>query len=223
MAHAHALHRGDLPRAETGLPSRADLARSLALRHGLAANLSLAETAQRVAQARSRWSFTAFLRDSLDATALVPQPFQQWVVELVRQFQIETIITTACDNLLDRAFQQAGLGLNRLVRGSDVSFSVSERPTLIKLYGNLQQPDSLIVIEQDHSALLRDRTREPILDEVRRAMRRTTVLFLGYNLADPDFRFLFDQSPGAVLRAWPTQFGPACPPPPRRCGATAGS
>jgi hypothetical protein len=34
---------------------------------------------------------------------------------------------------------------------------------------------------------------ERLLDEVRQAFRRNTVLFLGYNLADPDFRFLFDQ------------------------------
>ena len=30
-------------------------------------------------------------------------------------------------------------------------------------------------------------------DEVRRAFKRNTILFYGYNLSDPDFKFLFDQ------------------------------
>ena len=183
----------DLPREVTGLPSRADLARELARRKGLDESLSLAEVAQRVGQAGNRWEFTAFIRDALDTTGKAPRPFHRRIVELVRTHQIETLITTAYDNLLELAFQEAGVGINRVVRGSDVAFINSGRPTLIKLYGDAQQPDTLVVTDRDHSDLLRDREREALVDEVRRAFRRNTVLFLGYNLADPDFRFLFDQ------------------------------
>ena len=183
----------DLPRAVTGLLSRADLARELALRHGLDESLSLAEVAQRVGQAGNRWAFTDFIRTGLDTAGVSPQPFHRRIVELVKTHGIETIITTAYDNLLELAFREAGVGLNRVVRGSDVNFINPDRPTLIKLYGDAQQPDTLVVTDRDHSDLLRDREREPLLDEVRRALRRNTVFFLGYNLADPDFRFLFDQ------------------------------
>jgi hypothetical protein len=188
----------DLPRQVTGLPSRADLARQLARRkRGALArvdeSLSLAEVAQRVSRAGKRWEFTAFIRDALDTTGRSPQPFHRRIVELVSTYRIETIITTAYDNLLELAFQEAGVGINRVVRGSDVSFVNPDRPTLIKLYGDAQQPDTLVVTDRDHSDLLRDRDREPLLDEVRRALRLNSVLFLGYNLADPDFRFLFDQ------------------------------
>ncbi len=183
----------DLPQAITGLPSRTDLARELAHRKGLDESLSLAEVAQRVSQAGNRWEFTNFIRNALDTTGKTPQPFHQQVAALVKQHQIETIITTAYDNLLELALQQVGVGFNRVVRGSDVNFINSGRPTLIKLYGDAQQPDTLVVTDQDHSNLLRDREKEAVIDEVRRAFRRNTVLFLGYNLADPDFRFLFDQ------------------------------
>jgi len=187
----------DLPREVTGLPSRADLARELARSKGLNESLSLAEVAQRVGQAGNRWEFTAFVRDSLDTAGKSPQPFHQRIVALVKEHQIETIITTAYDNLLELAFQQAGVGINRVVRGGDVSFINPDRPTLIKLYGDAQQPDTLVVTDRDHSDLLRNRDKEPLLDEVRRALRRNTMLFLGYNLADPDFRFLFDQIAGS--------------------------
>jgi len=183
----------DLPREVIGLPSRAGLARDLACRKGVDESLSLAEVAQRVGQAGNRWEFTTFIRDALDTTGKSPQPFHRHIVKLVKTYQIETIITTAYDNLLELSFQEAGIGINRVVRGSDVNFINPGRPTLIKLYGDAQQPDTLVVTDRDHLDLLRDREREPLIDEVRRAFRHNTVLILGYNLADPDFRFLFDQ------------------------------
>jgi hypothetical protein len=183
----------DLSQELTGLPSRADLARDLARRKGLDESLSLAEVAQRVSQAGNRWEFTGFIRNALDTVGRSPQPFHRRIVELVETHRIEILITTAYDNLLELAFQEAGVGINRVVRGSDVAFIHPDRPTLIKFYGDAQQPETLIVTDRDHSDLLRDRDREPLVDEVRRAFRRNTVFFLGYNLADPDFRFLFDQ------------------------------
>lgn len=182
----------DLPREITGLPARSDLGRELARRQGLDQSLPLAEVAQRVSQVRNRWGFTDFIRQALDTSGKSPQPFHQRLIALVTEHRIETIITTAYDNLLEVAFQDAGVGINHIVRGSDVNFINPDRPTLIKLYGDLQQPDSLVVTDRDHLDLLRDRDREPLIDEVRRTFRRNTVLFLGYNLADPDFRFLFD-------------------------------
>jgi NAD-dependent SIR2 family protein deacetylase len=192
--HTLALFIGaDLPHEVTGLPSHTDLARELARRKGLDESFSLAEVAQRVSQAGNRWEFTNFIRNALDTTSKSPQPFHQQIVALVKEHRIEAIITTAYDNLLELAFQQTGVGFNRVVRGSDVNFIEPDRPTLIKLYGDAQQPDTLVVTDQDHSNLLRDRDKEAVIDEVRRAFRGNTVLFLGYNLADPDFRFLFDQ------------------------------
>jgi hypothetical protein len=182
----------DLPVAVTGLPSRADLARALARRYGLDESLPLSEAAQRVSQAGNRFAFTALLREAL-ATGASPRPFHARIVAAVQRLHIETILTTAYDDLLARAFQQASLPCDRVVRGDDLAFLTPGRPTLIHLYGDIAQPDTLVVTDRDHLDLLRDRAREPLLDEVRRAFRRTSLLFLGYNLADPDFRFLFDQ------------------------------
>ena len=183
----------DLPHDVTGLPSRADLARDMAQRYHLDESLSLAEVAQRVSQAGNRFEFTDFIRNALDTAGKSPSAFHQGVVKLVKDHGISTIITTAYDNLLEVAFQQIGVGINRVVRGSDVSFIRPERPTLIKLYGDAQQPDTLVVTDRDHSQLLRDRDKEDVIDEVRRAFKRNTILFYGYNLSDPDFKFLFDQ------------------------------
>ena len=73
----------DLPRGISGVPSRGDIARELARHHGLDESLPLAEVAQRIGQAGNRWTFTAFIRDSLDGAA--PQPFHRRLVALVQQ------------------------------------------------------------------------------------------------------------------------------------------
>ncbi|MCP4543140.1 MAG: hypothetical protein GY832_39000 [Chloroflexi bacterium] len=181
----------DLSRDITTLPSRAGLARDLARRHDLSESQSLAEVAQRVAKGGNRWEFTAFIRDALDTSGKSPQPFHQRIVNLVRQHQVNHLITTAYDNLLELAFQEANVPINRVVRGSDVSFITPDRPTLIKLYGDAQQPETLVVTEDDHYRLWRDRDKEDVLDEVRNVLRKQTVLFLGYNLSDPDFNLLW--------------------------------
>ena len=183
----------DLPQPITGLPSRSDLAWEMGRRFGVTSSSSLAEVAARVSRAGNRFEFTEFIRNSLSPADISPRLFHQRIVELVKGDDMKTVITIAYDRLLEMAFQQAKLRLNRVVRGSDVSFIRPSWPTLIKLYGDIEQPESLVVTDQDHSNLLRDRDKEALVDEVRRAFRNNTILFLGYNLADPDFRFLFDQ------------------------------
>lgn len=183
----------DLPDSITGLPPRANLARELAQSHGLDERLSLAEVAQRISQNGNRFTFTRFLLESLDTTHMSPQPFHRSIEKLVRLYRLEILISTAYDTLLEAAFQEAGTSYNQVITGNDVSFIRSERPTIIKLYGDTQRPETLVVTDRDHFDMLRDTGREPLLNEVRHAFRRNSILFLGYNLTDPDIRFLFDQ------------------------------
>jgi hypothetical protein len=168
--------------------------------------LSLAEVAQRVARGGNRWDFTAFIRDQLDTIGTSPQPFHRRMVNLVRQHQVNHIITTAYDNLLELAFQEAGVPINRVVRGSDVSFIAHDRPKLIKLYGDTQQPTTLVVTAEDHYGLWLDRDKENLLQKVRTLLQEQTVLFLGYNLADPDFNLLWCEVRDCAGRFAPTAY-----------------
>jgi hypothetical protein len=80
---------------------------------------------------------------------------------------------------------------------------------LIKLYGDLQQKDTLVITASDHAGLFRDRHKEGLIDEVRRTFSRNVVLFIGYNLADPDFRTLLDSATEdrrnmrSIFAVWP--------------------
>jgi hypothetical protein len=177
----------DLPHALTGLPERAALAAGLAERHGLPAGLSLAATAQRVAQGGNRWAFTDFLSRQLDTFGRQPQRIHQ----ILAQLPAQTIITTAYDNLLERALEQVGIPFNKLVRDSDLAFAERSRRMLIKLYGDLEQRDTLVITEDDHYGLWRSRDKESLLEKVRQTLRDDAVLFVGYTMADPDFLLLW--------------------------------
>jgi outer membrane protein assembly factor BamB len=181
----------DFSHEVTGLPSRTDLARDLAHRNGLDESLSLAEVAQRVSRGGQRWEFTDFIRNALDTTGKRPQAFHRRIVELVKTHQIKTIVTTAYDDLLELAFREASVGVNRVVRSSDLSFIDPGRPTLIKLYGDARQPDTLVVTEDDYYGLWQERDKKDLLDEVRSALRKNITLFLGYNLGDFSLNLLW--------------------------------
>jgi hypothetical protein len=179
----------DLPLEVTGLLSRTDLARDLARRKGLDESLSLAHVAQRAGRPRERNEFTAFILDALSGKS--PQPFHRRIVETVQAHGFRIVVTIAYDDLLWLAFRDMGIGVNRVVHGSGTRFINPDRPTLIKLYGDVQDPETLVVTEDDHLGLWRDQAKEDVLDSVRTVLRQNTILFLGYNLSDPDFNLLW--------------------------------
>jgi hypothetical protein len=180
----------DLPKEVTGVPSRAEMARALAQRHGLDAGASLARVAQQVGRGGWRREFTVFLREQLQGAQ--PQPFHWRVVDFVREHGIQTLITTAYDPLLQRAFEAASVPVEVVWKDSQLSVAFPDRPLLIQLYGNpLTDVESLVITEDDHLGIWRDRSRESVLDEVKRTLQRNTALFLGYDLSDPDFLLLW--------------------------------
>lgn len=181
----------DLPQTVIGLPSRADLMRGLAERHSLDTALSLAQVAQRVGRAGNRFDFIDYLRRALDTAGKPVPAFYSTLAAFAKAHTLPAIVTTAYDDFLERALREAGVSFDRVVRGSDVAFARPDRLALIKLYGDVQMPDTLVVTEDDHYGLWRDRDKENLLDEVRSLLKKQTVLFLGYNLSDPDFHLLW--------------------------------
>ena len=186
----------DLPVEISGLPDRQSLADDLATTQGFASGERLPAVAQQVMSYGNRWAFTEFLQTALDTVGVNPQAFHQAVVELVKSYKIDTFITLAYDDLLEQAFRAAGVGLNVVVGDEQLSFINPERPTLIKLNGDIRQVTSLIVTEQDQNALLRGRLKPEVVDEVQRALRRNSILFLGYDLSDPSVSAWFDEVAG---------------------------
>ncbi|WP_222273060.1 CHAT domain-containing protein [Modestobacter marinus] len=95
-----------------------------------------------------------------------------------------------------------------------------ERPLVYHLFGRIEEPESLVLTEDDHFTWLMawiDR-RQSLPASVRHALTRKSLMFLGYRLDDLDFRVLFQslQSFGGSgqLRRWQhigVQLSPASP------------
>ena len=182
---------GDAPAGLTGLPSRQELADKLATQQDLPTGRSLAWVAQQVMAGGNRWLFTDFLLTEMGQPT-PPQPLHHQIGQWVRQAAIKTIILTAYDNLLKRAFEMAGVACNWVVTDSSLAVLRPERPTLLKLYGDLEFIDSLVISEQDHTALLRGQSRPAILQQAAQTIRSHTLLFVGHNPTDPTITALLD-------------------------------
>jgi len=180
----------DLPSTLTSLPSRSDLARDLCERHALTPGLSLAAATQRLLQGNNRFIFTDYLSRQLDSQNSPPAPYHQHIAAL----PVSHVITICYDDLLEAAYRRAGIIINRIVRDNDLPFADPGRPTLLKLYGDLSQRDTLVVTEDDQDSLTRNRDKENLLDDVRRLLRSNALIFLGHDLAAPAFKLLWRES-----------------------------
>lgn len=200
----------DADPAISGVPNRQKLADGLALRMQLPPGPSLAEVAQQVMTQGNRWVFTDYLRGQLPpaAAATPPAPLFGALAALVQQSRPEVVITTAYHNRLEAALESLSGPVDVVMRDNLLAFANPDRTLLLKLYGDIGQVESLVVTEQDQNALLRGRRNPEMVEEVRRAMRRSTIFFVAHNLRDPVTTVFFDEVTGGRFQSpsyalWP--------------------
>jgi hypothetical protein len=116
-------------------------------------------------------------------------------------------ITTNYDNLLMRALEAQGKNARRelcrwydsskesgavpasLSDPEDASTPDKDHPLVFHLHGHEEVPDSLVLSEDDYLDFLIAITRGRVLPPlVEKALTSTTLLFIGYRLADVNFR-----------------------------------
>ena len=167
----------DLERSVTGLPSRVDLAYLLAQHinlvdipsHGQLEPKNLAEYATFSEQEFKRRAFTEVIYDSLFKGTFNQKPtfFYRAIVELFKRYSLKTLITSAYDNFLEIAFQEEQIELNILVRSTDANFIHQDIPTLIKLFGDIRQVETLAVTIPDQLNLASNSDKQALLNLVR--------------------------------------------------------
>lgn len=86
--------------------------------------------------------------------------------------------------------------------GSGVEVSVAN-PVVFHLHGHTEVPESLVLTEDDYLDFLVRISREPqvIPSRIVKALAGTSLLFIGYRLADWDFRVLFRGLIGSLERS----------------------
>jgi len=198
------------------LPSSAELAEELAARcdYPLEEPLTLPRVAGYYEMTRNdRHGLIQFLRDRLDCPVLAPLRVHKLVVQL----RPRVIVTTCYDRLLERALRDAGIPYIPVIGNAEVAYAEERKVLLVWLWGVLDQPDSIVVTEDDRRLFLEGRVN--LSDVLRGELARRTWLFVGFNAEDEWFRSFYDSvnrgldrqsrrahivgaTPGAYIRAW---------------------
>ncbi|HWQ83658.1 MAG TPA: CHAT domain-containing protein, partial [Anaerolineales bacterium] len=145
------------------------------------------------------------LLDVVRARVHKDHPFEPH--QALAQLPLPIFITTNHDGLLTSALKDAGKDPQPVLcpwneyieqiesvydREPDY-FPTPERPLVYHLFGRIDEPDSLVLTEDDYFDFLIGITgnKDLIPSAVRRALADTALLFLGFQMDDWNFRVLF--------------------------------
>jgi hypothetical protein len=149
----------------------------------------LIDAAQYYINREGLFSLIAFLKDRLDTTGKSPTIAHQALARL----PISTIFTANYDNLLERAYRDAGKRVQLIVGDTGLPFQRRDPGyvNLVKLYGDLDQPETIVLARQQFEAFFLQRTQMIKLLETELA--RSDFLYLGWSHTDPHFNLVFGE------------------------------
>jgi photosystem II stability/assembly factor-like uncharacterized protein len=173
---------------ERGLPSSAVLAAELARLCDYPADepLTLARVAYLYERRFGRPALVERLRDELDSHLRAPLRAHR----LIGQIPAPVIVTTTYDDMLDRVQRELGMPYVTVVRNQDVPYADRQKRLLIRLFGRMDQPESLVLTETDQTMFLDE--QRGLSDVLRAELAQRTWLILGFDLNQGWFRALYD-------------------------------
>jgi hypothetical protein len=171
---------------QRGLPSGSDLAQALATRCGYTgSDLSLPRVAQYYELENGRQALVEFITNEIADPQIAPL----FIHQLTTWLPFRVVITTNWDRLLERACERASKPYRLVVRNEEISYLAPDKFTLIKIHGSVEQPDTLVITEDDYLDFF---SELPTVATVLKAEFATKpLLFLGYSLEDINFKRLY--------------------------------
>lgn len=146
----------------------------------------LAAIAYDLEATQGRQSVLDVTRDLLDP----PQGLQPTDAHLHAVGLFDRIVTTNFDQLFEDAARRRDLQPT-VVLGEPEDATLPP-PTIVKLHGSAEQPESLVITERE--VLLFDRTHPRLWSAVRDLLRSKPVVVVGSSLRDPSIVRLFEEA-----------------------------
>lgn len=104
--------------------------------------------------------------------------------ELIVGLPVQRIYTTNFDTLLEQASQKRQINRNVIFNASQVGFSDTSTLSIVKLHGDLSDPESIVISARDFYSYF---GKNPaVADLLKVELQTHTVLFLGYSFSDPN-------------------------------------
>jgi hypothetical protein len=149
----------------------------------------LIDAAQYYVNREGLHSLVAFLKDRLDTTGRTPTAAH----EALARLPLSTVFTANYDDLLERAFRDAGKRVQLIVNDRALPFQRRDPGlvNLVKLYGDLDQPETIVLARQQYESFFLERPQMIKLLETELA--RSDMLYLGWSHTDPHFNLVFGE------------------------------
>jgi hypothetical protein len=158
-----------------------------------ASGSQLIDAAQAYVNRRGLFGLISHLKQRLDTTRVRPSAAHHALARL----PVSLVFTANLDDLLERAFREAGRQVEVVARDSSIPFLGRGPGTVnvVKLYGDLGQPDTVVLTKEQSGAYPTQRPHT--IGLVQHALATTDMLYLGWGGANPDP--YFDQLFGQLL------------------------
>src|SRR4249919_1567185 len=112
-------------------------------------------------------------------------------IRLLLETRATAIVSTNCDYIIETAANDLGVPLKIFAEDSDLAdFHSTPCLRLVKLHGDLERKESLVFTREQYEDLRE--TKPALIRTVVELFNSSRVLFLGFSMADPDFRQLME-------------------------------
>lgn len=102
-----------------------------------------------------------------------------------------TIITTNYDSLFEDSYGQKA---QKIYKTTQIPYINNKKTQIFKIHGDLSEPESIILTKSDYNKFFKDNEDNGTFwSVIRERLATKAVLFLGYNLEDPNVSVIFDR------------------------------
>lgn len=111
--------------------------------------------------------------------------------DIARIPHFKSIITTNYDTLIEDALGEKG---QVIFSQNQIPYIDNKLTQTFKVHGNLTDPDSIIITQSDYNNFFKDNLGDNTLwTIIKERLATKSILFLGYNLEDPNVSVIFDK------------------------------
>jgi len=168
------------------LPSRAELAQRLIDYRGKNSpnGLSFPWAAHCHELTYGRESLLSFIEENIGRVEEPPACYRT-----IAELPFQLILTTNYDTLLERVLDEEGVAYQTALGVYDLKYGKQDELRVVKPYGCITERGSLVITDKDQFTLF-DRWPE-MLDVLEAVFFDKVVLFIGYDLTNPEFRRMY--------------------------------
>lgn len=178
---------GELLSYSAGIPALSNLMAPLARALGMHQAADPQKVADAYEVAKGRRSLIQHLRTAYAAANAIPS----YSHSLLAALPIQGCITTNLDGLLEQGLQMAQVPYQTVVRPEDLAFLSPKQRFVVKLFGDITRPETVIFTTKDFSGY--PASHEALITWLKGQLFNKTLLFVGYSMENAIFSQLRSQ------------------------------